>query len=354
MDIDEDSLKQLELREAEKMWVTLQPFLLGKGYRLRPRYDPAWQPPWLREKNENYVAPRDTEESLVVFQRITLDAVRLKDNQKVVLKRVRTDTDEINLATLLSSAPMKEDPRNCAVPILDVLLIPADDEYALLVMPFLAHVHCLPFRFLGEFCEFALQASEGLEFLHEHNIAHRDIGPLNIMMDITRMVPKGVHFRAPHTHDGVSFEFEWKTRWSVRPVKYYIIDFGHSQQYSNKQDALMLGLWGQVQAPELSEKESFNPFCLDIYVLGTVFRQIIEEYDGLGDFIKLVDNMTRPDPKARPSAAEAVAGCRKIIEEVKKQRRLRKRVWQTVVGGMPVSLSFIEKFAIRCGWNPPM
>jgi hypothetical protein len=30
----------------EHFWVDQQPFLLTCGYRLRPRYDPAWIPSW--------------------------------------------------------------------------------------------------------------------------------------------------------------------------------------------------------------------------------------------------------------------------------------------------------------------
>ena len=77
-----------------------------------------------------------------------------------MLKKVPTKTEEIVVATRLSSDSMKIDKRNCSVPIFDVILIPGDDEHALLVMPFLLDFSLLPFRFLGEFCEFALQILE--------------------------------------------------------------------------------------------------------------------------------------------------------------------------------------------------
>uniref|UniRef100_A0A8H7XLB9 Uncharacterized protein n=1 Tax=Psilocybe cubensis TaxID=181762 RepID=A0A8H7XLB9_PSICU len=89
------------------------------------------------------------------------DAVKLDNGQKVVLKKVSTDSQEIPLATLLSSKTWKEDPRNCSVPILDVIMIPGDDAHALLVMPQLLAFHLLPFRFFGEFSEFALQILQG-------------------------------------------------------------------------------------------------------------------------------------------------------------------------------------------------
>lgn len=35
------------LDSTEQTWVEMQPFLLKRGYRLRPRYDPDWIPSWL-------------------------------------------------------------------------------------------------------------------------------------------------------------------------------------------------------------------------------------------------------------------------------------------------------------------
>ena len=94
-----------------------------------------------------------------------IDAIHITDNRKVVFKRVSTSDDEIPIALFLSSDEMRKDPRNCAVPILDVILIPGDDEHALLVMPHLLHFEELPFRRLGEVCEMALRLLEVTIFL---------------------------------------------------------------------------------------------------------------------------------------------------------------------------------------------
>lgn len=34
------------IRPIERFWVDQQLFLLSRGYKLRPRYDPAWIPSW--------------------------------------------------------------------------------------------------------------------------------------------------------------------------------------------------------------------------------------------------------------------------------------------------------------------
>lgn len=67
------------------------------------------------------------------------------DNSTVVLKKVRTWTDEIPIAAFLTSNEMRSDPRNCAPPLLDIVPIPADDEHCFIVMPLLRAFDSPPF-----------------------------------------------------------------------------------------------------------------------------------------------------------------------------------------------------------------
>lgn len=48
---------------------------------------------------------------------------------------------------------MRSDPRNCVVSILDVILLPEDDEHALLVMPLLRDSDSPPFAYRIEVIE---------------------------------------------------------------------------------------------------------------------------------------------------------------------------------------------------------
>ncbi|KDR70091.1 hypothetical protein GALMADRAFT_76876 [Galerina marginata CBS 339.88] len=279
-----------------------------------------------------------------------LDGIRVKDNQRVVFKPVKTKSEEVPLATFLSSDSSRDDPRNCAVPILEVLPVPGDDDRALLVMPHLLPYFELPFRFLGKFCEFALQILQGLEYLHEQNIIHRDMCHGNIMVDSTKLVPKGHHFVRRDTHNGLDENFQWNTRWSVRPNQYYIIDFGISARCKTK-NVLALGIWGQdMSVPELSREVPYDPFMVDVYQLGNVFMRCIKDYQGFDSFQELAESMTRKDPKERPTASEAVHLCKKIIAMVETSGKMKQRAWKLYKG--KVWLSSIERAAVVCGWNP--
>uniref|UniRef100_A0A8H7XN86 Protein kinase domain-containing protein n=1 Tax=Psilocybe cubensis TaxID=181762 RepID=A0A8H7XN86_PSICU len=347
-----------QIHSHEIFWINIQPFLLQRGYRLRPRYDPNWTPSWLQGKSgKKHPSPILFEDS---SRDILIDATRLENGEKVVLKKVETNSQEIPFAVTFSSKEWKKDVRNCCVPILDVIMIPCDDDHALLVMPQLLGFHFLPFRFLGEFCQFTLQVLQGLEFLHEYNIVHRDICWGNILMDTSKLIPKGNHFVRWDSHTGKLFEkFEWKTRWSVMPIQYYIIDFGISLQCLSK-DARGLGQWGQDRTvPEMLKNEWCNLFMVDIYQLGNVFKRCITRYQGLNAFIELADAMTKENPNERPTATESVRMCKKIIADITEAGKMAKRVWrldQTLDGRQTsaLMLSTLDRIQVRLGWNPTL
>ena len=61
-------LEDFAIAPREQFWVEQQPFLLAHGYRLRPRYDPAWVPSW-KLPSEKPVNPYDAEDAKRIFVR---------------------------------------------------------------------------------------------------------------------------------------------------------------------------------------------------------------------------------------------------------------------------------------------
>lgn len=94
---------------------------------------------------------------ILVQKAIAIDALRLCDGRKVVIKLVRTWTEELPIIQYLTSPTMMSDSRNRSVTLLDVILLPDDDDYALIIMPMLLRFDILPFRRVGEFAEAVLQ-----------------------------------------------------------------------------------------------------------------------------------------------------------------------------------------------------
>jgi hypothetical protein len=113
----------------------------------------------------------------------------------VTLKQVkRTDNPyEVDIGLYFSSEPLVSQPANHCVPIYDVLALNGDEDITLVVMPLL-RVYTNPnFDTIGEGVEcfrqlfevtwicgyeaYTLNIFQGLQFMHQHRVAHRCVEP---------------------------------------------------------------------------------------------------------------------------------------------------------------------------------
>jgi len=174
-----------ELSDAEKRWVSFQPYLSSKGYQLRPRYRPGWIPSW----KLTGAHPYDCEDSSNALPVRVLDATRIEDQRPVVIKMLApSDEDhegveELQILQRFSTATYQSDPANHTVPCIDSFPMPGVEGGIFYVMPLLSRYKDPPFYDLSEIHDFLLQLFEGLEFLHKKDVAHCDIASPNIMMN---------------------------------------------------------------------------------------------------------------------------------------------------------------------------
>lgn len=110
------------------------------------------------------------------------------DGTFVTLKRIdRTrHPQEVEITVFLSSPELSSDPRNHSVRVLDVLDdVPEEPDFAILVTPLLSNLEEPVVDTVGEFVAFYTQILEGLQFLHEHRVAHwyapESTGPPSIL-----------------------------------------------------------------------------------------------------------------------------------------------------------------------------
>ncbi|KAJ7144700.1 kinase-like domain-containing protein [Mycena filopes] len=284
------------------------------GYMLRPRFRPGWVPSWANTGKLRI----QVEDGLPILTGPAIDATRLSDGVVVTLKRVDANLHphEQSIGELLSSASKANDPRNHCVPILEVIRVP-DTNFILLVMPLLRKYAQPRFDTFGEAVDFFGQAIEGLKFMHDLNIAHRDCNGSNIMMDASNMYPGGFHFQHPElAPDFYSGRAKHYTR-TQRPPKYYLIDFGLSRVYPSKTDPPPLEPvihGGDRTPPEFRNNNKCNPFPTDVYYLGNMIRTgFLDGFsrDDDGDrlvgfeFMRpLVNAMIAEDPTKRPTMDE--------------------------------------------------
>ncbi|KAI0643709.1 hypothetical protein C8Q79DRAFT_1120660 [Trametes meyenii] len=263
------------LTTYEAYWRELCAHLEASGYLLRPRYRPGWQPSW---KTHNIPILRAEDfVGLPLHTARMIDATRISDGKLVYLKRVASTSPELSLCRYFSSQELRRDPRNHCVPLLDVILHPMDPAVSFMVMPFLRYVDRPPFETVEDVMDCGEQLLEGLLFMHEHGVAHRDCAYPNVMMDATALYPQGFHPVYQDFSPDINHYAPLAPRSSVQ-VTYFLVDFGISSQFSVHADEStrrVLGKDGiEDTVPELSDDVPYDPFKTDVYIIGCLMREI--------------------------------------------------------------------------------
>ncbi|TFK74323.1 hypothetical protein BDN72DRAFT_744001, partial [Pluteus cervinus] len=311
------------LHQTEFLWRDQYEWLETKGYKLRPRYQPGWEP----DIPTTQLSLSLNQDFFPTTRVAIVDATRIKDGKRVLLKRIsKTDhPHEIEITRALNTVPLASDSRNHTVHLEELLDPPGDTDVTIAVFPFLQQLVALRFDTVGEIIDFIRQIFTGLQFMHQNHIAHRDIDVNNIMMNGDELFPEGWNHNFPElTPDGEARAKAF-TR-TQKPPRYYLIDFGLSRQYdaseTNPLEPPIFG--GDKTVPEFqTDEETFNPFHTDIYYIGNTIREYIIEgtelefkgHSGM-DFLKpLINDMVQDDPAKRPTMDEVVIRFEEICKK---------------------------------------
>ncbi|KAI0040925.1 hypothetical protein FA95DRAFT_1646111, partial [Auriscalpium vulgare] len=272
------------------------------GYTLRPRYyadrkfsGPRWKLPrsWF-EDGQKSLSP------------VVIDATRISDGKQVFLKRLgdHKTPEEIETTKLFSSDEYRRNPNNHCLPLVETKRL-EELSMTLVVLPRMRPYNNPRFRTFGEVVAFATQIIEGIEFMHELHIAHRDCTGQNIVLDPSGMYPKSFHPVKMNRSKNFHWFAKSYTR-TQRPPRYYLIDFGLSRYYDPEDgpplDVVRRG--GDKSAPEFHDYPNcppHNPFPTDIYYLGNLLREdFMQKYYGFEWVEPLVADMCHEDPSMRP------------------------------------------------------
>ncbi|KAK0209375.1 hypothetical protein IW262DRAFT_1281596 [Armillaria fumosa] len=213
--------------KGEVFWSLHQAFLAESGYKLHPKYEPRWKlPPWKTEFDMIFSEEYDTYK-----KRSIMDAMHVSDGHLLTLKSISKSVHphKVLIGRFLSSQPLASDQKNHCVPIFDVLQSPFDDDVEIIIMPHLYNFNETPFDTVGELLDYFHQIFEGVEFMHKHFVAHRQVYPTSVHLIGYKMYPKGFN--------SVSLNLA-PNRSDLKPVKYinrtncwlwyYLLDFGIS------------------------------------------------------------------------------------------------------------------------------
>ncbi|KAI0299137.1 kinase-like domain-containing protein [Multifurca ochricompacta] len=303
-----------DIDDLEIWWVERQEALQKAGYMLRSRYRPGWKPSWAGT-DKFYL---DFEDGQTVGYRLGMDATRISDGKPVMLKRLLNEEGpyELEMNRLFSSEPLSSNPRNHCVQLLDIIELPNDPP--IMVHPLLRRYYDPRFQTFGEFISFFAQTCEGVHFMHENHVAHRDCTSENIMLDPSNMFPESFHPADIERSRDYRGKAKWYSR-TRRPTRYILIDFGLTRRYDPADgqplDNPLRG--GDKTAPEHQDgKTPCNPFPTDVYYLGNLIREdyiqvrilyiLSQRYHGFEFIEPLVADMVQEDPTKRPTMKEVV------------------------------------------------
>ena len=96
------------------------------------------------------------------------------------------------------------------------------------------------------------------------------------MMDATFLYPFGFHPYLQTMTPDIRREAKSLRRRDVGPIKYYFIDFGISSKFDESNtNRLVSGRDGlDQQVPELRLQNTYDPFPLDVFILGNVYNNL--------------------------------------------------------------------------------
>lgn len=99
----------------------------------------------------------------------------------------------------------------------------------------------------------------------------------NILMNADKIYPKGFHPQRQNLSTDGRQAAKMRSRATVPHPKYYFINFHLSTRFVDESaPRLTLGRSGTDRTiPELSDTTSYDPFTLDVYVLGNVLHRYL-------------------------------------------------------------------------------
>lgn len=156
----------------------------------------------------------------------------------------------------------------------------------------------------------------------------------NILMDADAMYPEGFHPITLDLTPDYSAIAKYESR-TTAGAKYYYADFGISVYIPEELETkLVTGSFGRDQdPPELSDITPYDPFKLDIFIIGNMLKRefydvsvrvdtfllrlkVAQKFSNVEFLLKLIEGMIQPQPENRPDAATVLATWKRIRDTV--------------------------------------
>ncbi|KAF7763827.1 hypothetical protein Agabi119p4_8364 [Agaricus bisporus var. burnettii] len=187
-----------EKARTRHIWTFLEPYFAQRGYTF---YISSEESTYVVLPARKMIDPRelsypyalyccnDERELEFICSAARVWPARDADGRDVVIKAVSTGavaSNELKALKLLHSEPLRNDPRNRIIPVVDYIEF---NHQTFAVMPRWSHCVQCDFVTVAEIIRYARAYFETVAFLHENNITHGDILLQNMCMDVLMPQP---------------------------------------------------------------------------------------------------------------------------------------------------------------------
>ncbi|TFK76410.1 hypothetical protein BDN72DRAFT_830985 [Pluteus cervinus] len=215
---------------------------------------------------------------------------RSRDGLKVVVKAVNLYSREYEVIRLLSSPPLRDDPMNHTIPILDLIDVPRDriafivmEEWSSQLIP--DSGPCCLSLFLAAL----RQCIEHAVFLHRNHIAHLDISLRNLLTD----------------YNG----------------RYAYIDYELSRRFSSGSEPLIYSYRGTEVPPECERMDAVDAYKIDVWALAILILRACQTAGyHIPELMQLVGPMLYEDPRRRPPLSLVLQTFDRLMQTFKQNR----------------------------------
>ncbi|CAL1711516.1 unnamed protein product [Somion occarium] len=305
-----------EVEDGEAIWESLDPVLQNYGLKQWTHTDmqilESPQTNYPLASGFAYVAPSrglksgpGTAQKLTWFQYINpvLRIARTTEGHDVAIRVIAVNKDgheQLKILNKVAAGPLSLLSNNHSLPMLRVFEY---EDITFGIFPRTAG--CMyqafdswPKNSVGDVLDMILQALEGLAFIHDLGIAHRDADKSNFLVqwhpESLRTMMVAISRPRVYLIDfEVAVEFP-----SELPVEARVSVGPPSGGTINIADG-----WGRPVPPEVDSGMPYSPFKLDVWQLGysfITFRSTVPAID------EVLAELVLDDPVARPSASEAL------------------------------------------------
>ncbi|KAF8509665.1 kinase-like domain-containing protein, partial [Hysterangium stoloniferum] len=236
-------------------------------------------------------------------------------NRRLIIKAISPyqNASEIDIITYLNFPRLRSSPHNHTIPLIEQFRL---GGWHFMVMP-LWNMTFAPYLVwqVDDYFRRSIQCLEGLDFMHDHGIAHRNICIRNIVYN-----QDGTQETAPLGCRLQPIISKWK-------VQLAYIDFGISRKFLASSDPTSWVVCESTEpnpftAPEVVKamqgEIEYRALPADVYSLGRVWQYAINDHSRertyalemlqqkAPQYMDLINAMLHEDPEERPTAKEAL------------------------------------------------